>query len=55
MKEGDIVKIKNPQFPFQKELRYKVVKVLKTVIHCYEMENPGHIYKDILKSIMIVV
>ena len=55
MQVGDKVKIKNPSFPFQTHLRYVVTKVLKTVVHCYEVENPNYIYKNIPKRILSIV
>ena len=53
MEINDIVRIKNPELPFQKSLRYTITKVLKTVVHCYENSNPSYIYKNIPKSKLI--
>lgn len=52
-KQGDIVKIKNPSFPFQQDIRYKVVKILKTRLHLEETIDK-YIYKNIKKSIVIL-
>lgn len=49
---GDQVKIKNPSLAFQKDLVYIVTKVLKTVVHCYEVSDQKHIYKNINRKLI---
>lgn len=46
-----IFKIKKPAFPFQKKIRYKLVKELKTVYHLKELES-GTVYKGVRKHIV---
>lgn len=42
-----IIKIKNPSLSFQRDLRYRVTKELKTVIHCRLVEFVDGVYKDV--------
>lgn len=46
----DEVKIRRVLYPYQGSLSYIIVKVLQTVVHCYEANNPKHIYKGIRKN-----
>jgi hypothetical protein len=49
MKIGDIVKIKNPSFNFQKTLKYRITKVNKTTVHCrvVEFDKISKTFKDV--------
>jgi len=46
---GAIIKIKNPQLNFQKDIRYKVTKVNETTIHCrvVEYDKVSESFKDV--------
>lgn len=49
MQVNTIVKLRNPQLNFQKDIRYKVTKVNKTTVHCrvVEYDKVSESFKDV--------
>ena len=55
MEVKDIVKIKNPSYPYQKELRYTITKVNRTTLWMYLNSEPSYIYKGISHNTVIKI